>query len=85
MNPKEPSPQNAGIPKWASKLTLAQITLIATASSVFTLFTLITQTTESDLTTFELAVVIISALITLRLWIIWSRVRRARSSWYTDS
>jgi hypothetical protein len=85
MKPKEPLSQNDGIPKWARKLTLAQITLLATASSVLTLFTLLTQTTEGDPTTFELATVLVSAVITLWLWIIWYRIRKARSSWYTDN
>jgi hypothetical protein len=85
MKPKEPLPQNDGIPKWARKLTLAQLTLLATASSVFTLFTLLTQTTEGDLTTFELVMAAVSVLITLWLWIIWYRLKKARSSWYTDS
>ncbi len=73
------------IPKWASHLTLAQITLLAVAASAFSLLTLLAQLSDGKPTALGLALAFVSAVIALRLWRVWSLLRKTRSTWHTDS
>jgi hypothetical protein len=77
--------ENNDIPKWATRLTLAQVTLFAVAASAFSLLALLAQITGGSPTALGLALVFITAVIALRLWRVWSLLRKSRSTWHSDS
>ncbi len=72
------------LPKWAAKITLAQLTLAAFFLSAIGLSSLIAELSDERPSLPKMILPLILLGIALRLWLIWFRLKKTRTSWYTD-
>jgi hypothetical protein len=84
MKPNGTSPQNNDAPGWAANITLSQLTLMATTITIFGVLMLLTQITSETPTIPGLALVFVLAAIALRLWQVWFRLRKTRTTWHSN-